>query len=379
MPAGTRLAQGLLEDIGSDTPRLHHAVGGAQTSRHLGAPDHEAGLSAIFDLLDDQGLLGGTHELAAIGHRVVHGGETFTAPVPIDDAVVARLEAIRHLAPLHNTINLAGIRVARARLPRLPQVAAFDTAFHHDLPAPARHYALPLTLQAEQGIRRYGFHGLSHQFVAGAAAGFLERPPGELKLVTLHLGNGASACAVRGGRSVDTSMGFTPLEGLLMGSRSGDLDPALPGYLAERLGLSATELDRLLNRQSGLLGLCGESDMRRIEQRMAAGDEAARLAFDMFCYRVRKYVGAYHAALNGIDALVFTAGIGEHSAAVRTTVCDGLDALGIAVDTDRNAAVDGGIADISPAAAPVRVLVVPTDEELQIARDTHRCLSEAPP
>lgn len=379
MPSGHGLAKGVLENVGSNEARLHHRPeSGVPVNHALPAPDHAAGLEAILDRLAAEGWLAPEAGLAAVGHRVVHGGDSFTEPVLIDDQVVTRLSELRHLAPLHNTANLAGIRVARERLPKLPQVAVFDTAFHHDLPPPARHYALPLSLQREQGICRYGFHGISHRYVAEATAEHLGERLADLKLVTLHLGNGASACAIRAGQSIDTSMGFTPLEGLVMGSRCGDLDPALPGHIAQRLGLSAEQLDRLLNQRSGLRGLCGDHDMRRIEQRMAAGDADARLAFDMFCYRVRKYVGAYHAVLNGIDVLVFTAGIGEHSTAVRAAVCDGMDALGITLDAARNSAVAEGITEISPAGAPVRVLVVPTDEELQIARDTAACLRHVP-
>jgi acetate kinase len=375
MPSGQRLLHGLLEQIGAPDATLHHAHGDEPPiTRHVPAPDHAVALSAIFALISEQGRIGGNSGLTAIGHRVVHGGGTFAAPVLLDAQVIAQLDAISNLAPLHNPASLAGIRVARELLPTVPQVAVFDTAFHHDLPEHARHYALPLGLQQQQRIRRYGFHGLSHQYVAGAAAEWLGRPLAELKLISLHLGNGASACAIRGGSSVDTSMGFTPLEGLVMGSRSGDLDPALPGYIAAQLGLSGEEVDHLLNRQSGLLGLCGDSDMRRIEQRMIVGDNDARLAFSMFCYRLRKYIGAYYAALNGLDGLIFTAGIGEHSAAVRASVCRELDALGIVVDPARNAAVDGAITELSPPGAAVKVLVVPTDEELQIARATTACL-----
>jgi acetate kinase len=333
-------------------------------------------VAAIFALLAEQERLD-TSGLGAIGHRVVHGGDEFTEPVLIDEQVVTRVEAVSNLAPLHNLANLAGMRVARELRPDLPQVAVFDTAFHHELPKHARYYALPLGLQRQQHIRRYGFHGVSHHYVAAAAAQWLGRPLEALKLVSLHLGNGASACAILGGHSVDTSMGFTPLEGLVMGSRCGDLDPALPGYIAAQLGLSGEQLDQWLNQQTGLRGLCGESDMRRIEQRRAAGDTDARLAFDMFCYRVRKYIGAYYAVLNGLDVLIFTAGIGEHSAAVRAAVCTGLDRLGIGADPERNTRVASGIAEISLPAAPVRVLVVPTDEELEIARATQACLRKA--
>lgn len=372
MPGEQRLASGLVEGIGTAQAGMRYAAAGqAPVRRMLPAADHAAAADALLAQLGPA-LTGG--EIRVVAHRVVHGGAEFTAPLPIDAGAIARIEAVSALAPLHNAAGLACIRLIRERFPALPQVAVFDTAFHHDLPDCARLYALPRALQREQGIRRFGFHGLSHRSVAVAAAHWLRRPLGDLKLITLHLGNGASACAIRGGRSVDTSMGFTPLEGLVMGSRCGDIDPSLPGHLAGALGGDAARVDALLNRESGLRGLCGDSDMRAIERRMGAGDADARLAFELFCYRIRKYIGAYHAVLNGIDALVFTAGIGERSAAVRAAVCADLDALGIAVDAGRNAAADGGIADIGRADATVRVLVVPTDEELEIARATHACL-----
>lgn len=374
MPEEQRLVWGQVEGVGSARASLRYGgAGRPAASGDVPAADHATAMDAILARLTESEAADAIH---AVGHRVVHGGAEFTAPLPIDAPALARLEAVSTLAPLHNAAGLACIRLIRERFPGLPQVAVFDTAFHHDLPECARRYALPLALQNELGIRRFGFHGLSHGSVAVTAAGRLQRPLDELKLIILHLGNGASACAIRGGRSVDTSMGFTPLEGLVMGSRCGDLDPALPGHLGHMLGWDAARIDTLLNRESGLRGLCGDSDMRHIERRMAAGDADARLAFELFCYRIRKYIGAYHAVLNGLDALVFTAGIGEHSAAVRAAVCADLDALGIAIDAGRNAAVDGGIADIGRVDAAVRILVVPTDEELEIARATHACLYE---
>ena len=370
------MASGELEPIGASkaTLTLHH--GDANST--LPAPrarDHAHGLELILETLRARALLPSPDQLAGVGHRVVHGGEHFAAPVIVDDVVAEQLEAINHLAPLHNPIALAGIQALRQRLPSVPQVAVFDTGFHHHLPEPTRYYALPLGIQREHGIRRYGFHGLAHASAAKAAAEFLRRPMSDLKLLTLHLGNGASACAIRGGRSVDTSMGFTPLEGLVMGTRAGDLDPALPGYLAERLTGSNAAVATLLQRQSGLLGLCGQRDMRRVEELADAGDAGARLALDMFCYRARKYVGAYFAVLNGIDALVFSGGIGRHSVTVRARICAELDALGIAAEHTKNASVHDGVVDISPASTPVRVLVVSIDEEREIASATRECLA----
>lgn len=378
-PGGARPVRGVLEGIGGPQARLTHACDGrAPLVRAVEAPDHAAGLDRIFALLVDPAHTDPLR-LRAVGHRVVHGGDAFSGPVLLDDAAIARLEALSVLAPLHNAANLAGVRAARAHLPGTPQVAVFDTAFHHDLPETARLYALPLDLQRRLEIRRYGFHGLSHQAAMLAAAALLGRPADTLKLITLHLGNGASACAIRHGKSVDTSMGHTALEGLVMGSRCGDLDPALPGLIADAGNLSNAQLSDLLNRQSGLTGLCGDNDMRRIEARMAAGDADACRAFDLFCHRARKYVGAYFAVLNGIDALVFTGGIGEHSAAVRAAACAELDALGLSVDPARNAASGDGARIISPPDAARAILVVPADEEGMIARAVHDCLTGAPP
>ena len=379
LPGGARPVRGVLEGIGSPQARLTH-VGAdrAPLVRAVEAPDHAAGLDRVFALLADPAYTGRLR-LRAVGHRIVHGGGAFSGPVLLDAAAIAELDALRTLAPLHNAANLAGVHAARAHLPETPQVAVFDTAFHHDLPETARLYALPLDLQRRLQSRRYGFHGLSHQAALLAAASRLGRPAETLRLVTLHLGNGASACAIRHGKSVDTSMGYTALEGLVMGSRCGDLDPALPGLIADAGNLTHAQLSDLLNRQSGLLGLCGDNDMRRIEARMAEGDADARRAFDLFCHRVRQYVGAYFAVLNGVDALVFTGGIGEHSAAVRAAVCAELDALGLAVDPARNAAPGEGVRVISPSNAGRKVLIVPADEEGMIARATYDCLNGAPP
>jgi acetate kinase len=378
MPSERLLFGGRIEGIGGLHARLHYSrPGSAQVDRTVSAPDHDVAIALIFALLDDAGSSGTLHATDVVGHRVVHGGPEFDGPVRFDEAIMAALEKLDTLAPLHNAPNLTGVRAARELLPDVPQFAVFDTAFHRSLPEHAQYYALPLALQREWRIRRYGFHGLSHGYVAAEVAQWLGRPLAELKVISLHLGSGASACAIRGGYSIDTSMGFTPLEGLVMGTRCGDLDPALPAYLAATLGLDNAQLKRLLQEQSGLLGLGGDADMRRIEQRREAGDEAARLAFDVFCYRVRKYVGAYYAVLDGLDALVFTAGIGEHSASVRDAVCTGMEALGIGVDRARNAAAGPAVVEIGRRDLPVRVLIVPTNEELEIARATYAALSDA--
>ena len=314
-------------------------------------------------------LLGELHGAtpAVVGHRIVHGGVHFSGPALLDAAAIAEVEELVPLAPLHNPPALAGVRAVADRLPGVPQVGVFDTAFHRTMPEAAARYALPAWCEEEHGVRRYGFHGTSHQYVSRAAAELLGRDPGELNLVTLHLGNGCSAAAVAGGACVDTSMGLTPLEGLVMGTRSGDLDPAVVVYLQRSAGLNAAEVDRLLNRESGLRGLCGDNDVRRVLARAAAGDGAAELALDIYCRRIRKYVGAYAAALGRVDGVVFTAGVGENAPEIRRRVCDSLGGFGISLDPAANAAASRAPRRID-AGGPVAVLVVPTDEEREIAR-----------
>ncbi|MER7440653.1 acetate/propionate family kinase [Micromonospora avicenniae] len=324
-----------------------------------GPADHETAVRQILAGLDLTGL-------AAVGHRVVHGGTRFGEPVRIDEAVLAAIRDLVPLAPLHNPPNLAGIEVARQALPGVPQVAVFDTAFHRTMPEAAAMYAVERDTAKRYGIRRYGFHGTSHAYVSRRTAELLGRPYDELNTITLHLGNGASACAVAGGRSVATSMGMSPLEGLVMGTRSGDLDPAVIFHLRREGGLSVDEIDDLLNHRSGLLGLAGANDMREVLARRAAGDEAAALAFDVYCRRITSYVGAYYALLGRVDAITFTAGVGEHAAPVRESALAGLDRLGIAVDPARNAGKGDRV--ISPDGAEVTVCVVATDEEREIAR-----------
>ncbi len=340
--SGERLAGGIVEEVVDHTAALRGVV--AEVER-LGRP------------------------IEAVGHRVVHGGDVFSEPTRIDDDVVEVIRRLVPLAPLHNPANLAGIEAARATWPMLPQVAVFDTAFHRTLPPAAYRYAVPTSWYEQHGVRRYGFHGTSHDYVSTRAAAVLGRPRDELDLIVAHLGNGASITAVHHGRSVETSMGLSPLEGLVMGTRSGDIDPAVIGHVATASGRPAADVLADLNRSSGLLGLCGDSDMREITARIDAGDEAADLALDVFCHRIRKYVGAYVAVLGGCDALVFTAGIGEHSALVRARVCAGLGVFGIAVDDDRNARSELVISRDDAATA---VLVVPTDEEHAIAEQTAR-------
>lgn len=329
--------------------------------------DHAA---ALGDVVAEVERLGRT--IDAIGHRVVHGGDVFSEPTRIDDHVVEVIRELIPLAPLHNPANLAGIEAARATWPTLTQVAVFDTAFHRTLPPAAYRYAVPTSWYEQHGVRRYGFHGTSHDDVSTRAAAVLGRPRDELDLIVAHLGNGASITAVAHGRSVETSMGLSPLEGLVMGTRSGDIDPAVIGHVAAASSRSESDVLGDLNRSSGLLGLCGASDMRSITERIAAGDEAADLALDVFSHRIRKYVGAYVAVLGGCDALVFTAGIGEHSALVRQRVCAGLGVFGMVLDDDRN---ERSELVISRADASTAVLVVPTDEEHAIAEQTARVVA----
>ncbi|HWU86621.1 MAG TPA: acetate/propionate family kinase, partial [Kofleriaceae bacterium] len=352
--------------------RLDHGV--IERVGDGGAASVEAALAAVVSRLGAR--LDG---LAAVGHRVVHGGERLIRPVRIDDAVEALIEECAVFAPIHNPINLLGIRAARARLPGVPQIAVFDTAFHATLPEHAFVYGLPHALYLEQGVRRYGFHGPSHQYMAACAAEALGADPSRLRLVTCHLGGGASVAAIDGGASIDTSMGMTPLEGLLMGTRTGDLDPAIPLLLARR-GYTLDELDDLFNRRSGLAGVSGIGpDFRDLTAAAERGDTRARLAIDIFVHRLRKYIGAYAAELGGADAIVFTGGIGEGSAQVRERVCANLGFMGVAIDAARNAAArpaeTGGIADVSEHHARTRVLVVHTEEERMIAREVVRCLS----
>lgn len=340
-----------------------------QFVREHDAARHAEDIDRMILALADTSELATAAELVAVGHRVVHGGDHFKLPTLVDDAVVEAIRAVTPLAPLHNPAHLIGIQEIRRLFPSVPSVAVFDTAFHQTMPPIAYRYAIPEHLYDAYRLRRYGFHGTSHHYVAKRAAVLLGKPLEQCNLITLHLGNGASATAIRAGQSIDTSMGLTPLEGLVMGTRSGDIDPAILFYLANNLGLDIAALDDLLNRQSGLLGLCGVNDMREIEQLAASGDARAELAIGITVYRIKKYVGAYYAALGRVDAIVFTGGIGENDAALRFRVCEGLEGLGIALDASANSAPGGGVERaISKTGAPVRILVIPTNEELEIAQ-----------
>ncbi|MFG2479298.1 acetate kinase [Streptomyces fagopyri] len=373
MRDSSRLATGLVERIGERTSRLKHTALTTGETRETAGPvtDHAAALKAVAEELGRDGLGLDSPELAAIGHRVVHGGSSFTEPAIVDDAVLAEIERLIPLAPLHNPANLTGIRTARSLRPDLPQVAVFDTAFHTTMPESAARYAIDVSTADRYRIRRYGFHGTSHAYVSRETAKLLGKAPRDVNVIVLHLGNGASASAVRGGRCVDTSMGLTPLEGLVMGTRSGDVDPAVILHLARVGGMSTDEIDTLLNKKSGLIGLCGDNDMREIRRRVDEGDEQARLAFDIYIHRLKKYIGAYYAVLGRVDAIAFTAGVGENAAAVREAAVAGLEGLGLAVDAGLNAARGDEARIVSPEGARVTVAVVPTDEELEIATQTY--------
>ncbi len=377
MPQQQTLASGHIEEIGA--PACRHTLamdtGQSRWEQSESLPDHAAGIASLLRALQKNRLIETPQELAAIGHRVVHGGEYFHQPVLIDADVVAKIRATIPLAPLHNPANLEGIEQCLQHFAGVPQVAVFDTAFHQSLPDYAYRYAVPSGWYRELGVRRYGFHGTSHLYVARKAAEFLRKPLAQLNLISLHLGNGASACAIRNGKSVDTSMGLTPLEGLIMGSRSGDIDPALIFYLQREAGLNPAEIEKALNTQSGLRGLCGENDMRRIHASAAQGDSQAQLALQMFSYRIRKYIGAYCAALGHVDALIFTGGIGENDAALRAAVCGNLSTLRIGIDRERNRQLEGVCEDISDGETTVAVLVIKTDEEGEIARQAASLVS----
>ncbi len=367
------LAKGLAERIGIDGSCLKHTPAGGETVvLEEPMPDHHKAVSMVLAALTDEtyGVIKSMDEIGAVGHRVVQGGEAFSGSVRIDDEVIADIEACSDLAPLHNPANLIGIRACMALMPDTPMVAEFDTAFHQTMPEKAYMYGIPYEYYEKYKVRRYGFHGTSHRYVSGRVAAILGRPIEDLKIVVCHLGNGASVCAVNGGKSVDTSMGLTPLEGLIMGTRSGDLDPAILQFIMHKENLDIDGMMNVLNKKSGILGLSGiSSDFREIEAGYAKGDEAAARANHAFVYRVAKYIGAYAAAMNGLDAVAFTAGLGENNAKVRREICGYLGFLGLTVDDAKNA-VRGEERVISTDDSRVAALLVPTNEELMIARDT---------
>jgi acetate kinase len=383
------MASGLVEKIGELSSRIKHSAiaipqSTTRTLEDLQIPDHRTGLSYMVDLLMDVeiGVITSPDDITAVGHRVVHGGERFSQPTIITGEVLETIETLIPLAPLHNPANLSGIQVAQELFPAATQVAVFDTAFHQTMPAEAYRYAVPNALYEEHGVRVYGFHGTSHLYVTKQAIAYLDKPAADTNLITTHLGNGCSITAVKGGHSIDTSMGFSPLAGLIMGTRSGDIDPALPYFLGTTLDMSFDEIDRLLNKQSGMLGLTGQNDLRDIEARQENGDPEAQLALEMYAYRIKKYIGAYTAILGHLDALVFTAGVGEKSSVVRDLVCRGLEGLGIHIDPQNNErGAAGPVTEIQAAGAdgegdsPVKILIIPTNEELEIANQTKEVIS----
>lgn len=381
------MAKGLADRVGLqlyESASLTHRVGEKIWKYDVDMPDHYKAMEEVLKVLlhPEMGVIKSLKEIEAVGHRVVHGGERFNRSVLIDEEVEKAIEECAILAPLHNPPNLTGIRAAKVHLPDIPHIAVFDTAFHSTIPPYAFIYALPYELYEKYRIRRYGFHGTSHYYVSRKAMEYLEErlgiPSQESKIITCHLGNGCSITAVRGGESVDTSMGFTPAEGLVMGTRCGDIDPAIIPFIMEKEDLSPQEVDDLLNKKSGLLGISGQTnDMRDIEEEVAKGNKRAKLSFDIFCYRVRKYIGAYAAAMGGVHAIVFTGGIGENGPMERKAICEGLEFLGVRINHQRNdETIKGKEADISEEDARVRVLVIPTNEELVIAEETRKVVSQ---
>jgi acetate kinase len=376
------LSSGLLERIGESesqhTHRSYEASGKVkETVRRARVANHEEGFRFILSMPAESAVIRNPAELLGIGHRVVHGGEAFQEPVLIDEKVMEKIRELIPLAPLHNPANLLGIEAARQVFPGVPQVAVFDTAFHQSMPPHAFIYALPYSLYALHHVRRYGFHGTSHLWVAKKAATHLEKPLTSLNLITLHLGNGASVAAIRQGRSVDTSMGMTPLEGLVMGTRSGDLDPAIPFYLSRVTHTAYGDLEALLNKGSGLKGICGANDMREILKMADRGEPEAQLALELYCYRIKKYIGAYFAVLGQVDAVVFTGGIGENAIPIRKQCCQGLEGLGITVDDRKNEEAYAEVLEIQRDGAPIKVLAVRTKEEREIAEQTVATLFRA--
>jgi len=364
-----RLAWGIVERIGEPMGLISHKTPTDEVELDRPISSHTAGLAEVMRLFSERGPDLGAVGLVGVGHRVVQGGEIFDAPVLINEEVIGQIEELASLAPLHNPPNLQGIEGARAALPHLPHVAVFDTAFHRTLPPAAYTYAIPRELAAQYQVRRYGAHGTSHRYVSRELARKMGRPLEEVNSIVIHIGGGGSVCAVKGGRSVETSMGMTPLEGLVMGTRCGDLDPAVLFHLHQQAGLGFEELDDLVNKQSGLLGMAGSPDMRDVRAAAQAGDEASQIALDVFAHRVRSYIGAYYAQLGRLDAIAFTAGIGENEFIARGMSVAGLEHLGIEIDSDANVALRGRAGRISTDRSAIEVWVIPTNEELEIARE----------
>ncbi|MBQ4133425.1 MAG: acetate kinase [Desulfovibrionaceae bacterium] len=383
MPEGVSLCSGKAERVGEPdgafiTHRLNPGSPEERKTRfERTLPDHASALKEITQILTsaDWGVISDLREINGVGHRVVQGGELFKKSVIVDDQVKEGIRKLIPLAPLHNPANLQGIEVAMQMFPHAESVAVFDTEFHQTLRPVAYTYPLPYRFYEQTGLRRYGFHGISHRYVAHQAARMLKQPIETLMLITCHLGSGASVAAISGGKCIDTSMGLTPMAGLVMGTRSGDIDPSIHGFLMDNTGMSNLELEEMFNRESGLLGICGRNDMRDIHNARQNGDKLAQLAFEIFCYSVKKYIGAYVAALGRVDAVIFTAGIGENDPLCRKQICKGLEGMGIVLNRKRNLAAVGEQEVISMIASPVKVLVVPTNEEKEIAASTWQVLT----
>ena len=367
------LSSGIVERIGLKDGVITHKTFKGETKKTkevFDIPNHTVGLNRVAELLIDpeHGVISDPSEIQAVGHRVVHGGESFTKTVIIDDNVKATIKELFPLAPLHNPANLTGIEVAENVFPNATQVAVFDTAFHQTMPAVAYRYAIPTKVYEDMGIRKYGFHGTSHKFISQKANEYLGNP--DAKVVTIHIGNGASMAAVKGGVCIDTSMGLGPLSGLIMGTRSGDIDPSIIFYLVEQKGYKIEEVSALLNKESGIFGLTGDTDMRDVESRALAGDEIAKLAYDMYTYRIKQFIGNYAAAMNGLDAIVFTAGVGENDSMVRELACTDMEYFGLEIDLEKNKIRSGEDREINTAESKAKILIIPTNEELEIAQQT---------
>ncbi|MGY4689221.1 acetate/propionate family kinase [Salibacterium sp. K-3] len=372
MPEEELAAKGQIERIGLDGAEMEIEWGEEEFSEQLDISDHEEAVKKLLDSLTANHIIASLDDIEGIGHRVVHGGEKFADSVRITEEVIEAIEEVSELAPLHNPANLTGIRAFREILPNVPDVAVFDTAFHQTMPKSRYMYSVPYEYYEQYGIRKYGFHGTSHKYVGQRAADLMDQPQEDLKLVSCHIGNGVSVTAIDGGRSVDTSMGFTPLAGVTMGTRSGNIDPALIPYMMEKTGQSSGDIITMLNKKSGILGLSGtSSDLRDVEEKGNAGDEKAQTALDIYTTRIHKYIGTYAASMNGIDAVIFTAGVGENSSTVRQQVCNGLEFMGIHLDEEANK-TRGEETFINKDGSPVKVLIIPTNEEVMIARDTMR-------
>jgi len=373
------LAKGLVERIGSEGSVLtHRPRSGEKIIIEAPIPDHGVGIKMVLDALVDpnHGVISSMQDINAVGHRVTHGGSIFSSSTKIDEKAKEEIKSLFSIAPLHNPPAYLGIEAVEKALPGVPMVAVFDTSFHQTMPPKAYMYSLPYELYEKYALRRYGFHGTSHKYVSRRAAEMLGKPIEDLKIITCHLGNGASITAIDGGKSIDTSMGFTPLAGITMGTRCGDIDPAIVAFLIKHEGLDIKNMDNLLNKKSGILGISGVSnDFRDVEEAAVQGNERARLSLDIFVYNVKKYIGAYVAALNGLDVLVFTAGLGENSPEARYEICKDMDYLGIKIDPEKNKDARGKEADVSHPESKVKIMVVPTNEELVIARETKEILS----